>query len=111
MTAELETDFDVESDPFDTSFAANILPGKAELKLIENEILNSANDIDFDPRAPSNKLDSILNNKVSIQLTNPGGQRESISSLDRISGKLFASALKLHIKLFIFFYRGRFECN
>lgn len=84
---DLEVDLNEESDPFDTSFATNILPGKAELKLIESEILNSANDIDFDPRASSHKFDSILNSKVSIQVTNPGGQRESISSLDRISGK------------------------
>lgn len=70
-------------DPFDTTFADNILPGKAELKVIESEILN-ADDLDFDPRA-GEKFHEILN-KVSIHVTDPGGQRESVSSLDRISG-------------------------
>lgn len=74
----------VEDDPFDTAFAENILPGKAELKIIENEILNSENDLDFNPRAEE-KISEIIN-KVSIQVTGPAGQRESISSLDRISG-------------------------
>ncbi|XP_023309936.1 protein stoned-B-like [Anoplophora glabripennis] len=35
----------VEVDPFDTSFAENILPGRVELKIIEKEILNE--DIEF----------------------------------------------------------------
>ncbi|KAF6211594.1 hypothetical protein GE061_012107 [Apolygus lucorum] len=35
-----EDDFNLEDDPFDTSFAAQVLPGKFELKLIEKEILN-----------------------------------------------------------------------
>lgn len=75
----------VEDDPFDTAFAENILPGKAELKLIENEILN--NDNDFDPRAAVNDDQfSAVINKVSIKVTDPTGERESISSLDRISG-------------------------
>lgn len=83
---ERETEKDLveeTDDPFDTTFAANILPGKAELKVIEKEILD-ANDLDFNPRA-TEKFNEILN-KVSIQVTNPGGQRESISSLDRVSG-------------------------
>lgn len=72
-------------DPFDTAFAENILPGKAELKIIESEILNSENDIDFNPRAEE-RISEIIN-KVSIQVTGPAGQRESVSSLDRISGR------------------------
>lgn len=70
-------------DPFDTTFADNILPGKAELKVIEQEILK-ADDVDFNPRA-AEKFNEIVS-KVSIQVTDPGGQRESISSLDRVSG-------------------------
>lgn len=47
----------VEEDPFDTSFVSDAAPGKAELKLIENELFDpeiekkiSINDPDFDPR-------------------------------------------------------------
>lgn len=71
-------------DPFDTTFAENILPGKAELRVIEKEILE-ANDLDFNPRA-GEKFNEIVN-KVSIRVTDPGGQRGSISSLDRVSGE------------------------
>ncbi|KAL1506697.1 hypothetical protein ABEB36_006013 [Hypothenemus hampei] len=48
-----EFDLTHEDDPFDTTFAENILPGKAELKLIEREILE--NDDNFDPRALDSK--------------------------------------------------------
>lgn len=72
----------VDDDPFDTTFADNILPGKAELRVIEKEILN-ADDLDFNPRA-GEKFSEIIS-KVSIQVTDPGGQRESVSSLDRVS--------------------------
>lgn len=42
------------SDPFDTSIAVNIVPGKTELKLLETELINQEEDLidqDFDPRA------------------------------------------------------------
>lgn len=35
-------DIETYSDPFDTSIASNILPGKTELKLLESELINSA---------------------------------------------------------------------
>lgn len=54
----------VDVDPFDTTFAQNILPGKEELKLIEKEILK--NDITFDPRGPEV---SKLENRVSGMLS------------------------------------------
>lgn len=44
-----------EADPFDTTFAANILPGKAELKFIEKE------------------LEELPVSEVSISLTDPAG--------------------------------------
>lgn len=44
-----------EADPFDTTFADNILPGKAELKFIEKE------------------LDELPVSEVSISLTDPAG--------------------------------------
>lgn len=74
-------------DPFDTAFAENILPGKVELKLIEKEILD---DFDFDPRAEE-KNPSKFNNRilsgVHIHVTDPAGERESISGLsdERVS--------------------------
>lgn len=80
-SVELEV---VEEDPFDTSFAENIVPGKTELKLIENEILNQENNLEFHSPV-ENKLTKIIN-KVSINVTDPTGQRESITSLDRVSG-------------------------
>lgn len=80
----LAEDLDItQLDPFDTSFAENILPGKAELKLIENEILccsdldvnearilsQSDSDFDFNPREDEKVVSS-----VSIQITDPTGQ-------------------------------------
>ena len=73
-------------DPFDTSFAENILPGKAELKFIENEILGSSDldinearilsrsdsDFDFNPREDEERVLST----VSIQITDPTGQEK-----------------------------------
>jgi len=73
-------------DPFDTTFAENILPGKAELKLIENEILGSSDldinearilsrsdsDFDFNPREDEERVLST----VSIQITDPTGQEK-----------------------------------
>lgn len=81
----LAEDLDItQLDPFDTSFAENILPGKAELKLIENEILGgsdieinearilsqSDSDFDFNPREDEEKILST----VSIQITDPAGK-------------------------------------
>lgn len=83
VTHENELDEEAnQDDPFDTSFANNILPGKAELKVIENEILNAQDETSFNVE---NKLNRILQSNVKIHLTNPIGQRESISSLDRVS--------------------------
>ena len=59
-----------EDDPFDTTIAANINPGKAELKLIEQEILNDiGNDDFFDPRAEE-KLKLILSPPIQEYNTN-----------------------------------------
>lgn len=38
--SEDENDEAAEVDPFDTSFASNIAPGRAEIKLIESELIN-----------------------------------------------------------------------
>ncbi|KAI9589280.1 protein stoned-A [Glossina fuscipes] len=46
------------ADPFDTSIAANIQPGKAELKLLESELL---------PQKQSNKSESVLDTDSDAQ--------------------------------------------
>ncbi|KAK4886737.1 hypothetical protein RN001_003008 [Aquatica leii] len=74
----------LENDPFDTTFAENVVPGKFELKIIENEILSNENDLEFNPRVEEKfeKLNELLKSKVSIQVTNPAGLQDS---LERIS--------------------------
>ncbi|KAK3914988.1 Protein stoned-A [Frankliniella fusca] len=74
---------DAEIDPFDTSFAQNILPGKTELKLIEKEILsdhnearilsNSDSDFDFNPREGEEPRQSQQQSQVSFYVTDPAG--------------------------------------
>jgi len=49
-------------DPFDTTFAANVLPGKFELKLIEEEILNKEHEF------PIKNIPQILEEIPSVRL-------------------------------------------
>ncbi|KAJ8970848.1 hypothetical protein NQ317_019122 [Molorchus minor] len=76
-----ELSFDEEdiSDPFDTSFALNIAPGKAELKVIETELFDpnidrelSLVDNNFDPRnvkyAEIDKVVEIIKDITNIKL-------------------------------------------
>uniref|UniRef100_A0A1Y1MMK8 Protein stoned-A n=1 Tax=Photinus pyralis TaxID=7054 RepID=A0A1Y1MMK8_PHOPY len=72
---------ETESDPFDTTFAENAVPGKYELKLIENEILSS-DDVDFNPRL-EDKLKDLI--KDTVQPTNPPCVLES--ELDTLQPK------------------------
>lgn len=66
-----------EDDPFDTSFAVNIAPGKAELKVIESELFDpniekslSLIDKNFDPRDDRlDKINQVLN--TVNEVTNP----------------------------------------
>uniref|UniRef100_A0A1B6EH49 Protein stoned-A n=1 Tax=Clastoptera arizonana TaxID=38151 RepID=A0A1B6EH49_9HEMI len=51
-----------DSDPFDTSFASNVLPGKCELKIIEQEFLSSKDEV-----KQTNVID-ILEKFPSIQI-------------------------------------------
>lgn len=72
---------DADVDPFDTSFAHNILPGKTELKLIEKEILHDHNearilshsdsDFDFNPREGEEPKPQ--QPQVSFYVTDPQG--------------------------------------
>ena len=71
-------------DPFDTSFAENILPGKAELKIIESEILSVQepvishtkvpsdidDDFDFDPR--KDEIKSVVEIDITEDLPESG---------------------------------------
>lgn len=61
LTPSIEEDISGYVDPFDTSIAENIVPGKAELKVLENELITdstentggikrSYTDPDFNPR-------------------------------------------------------------
>ncbi|KAJ8882069.1 hypothetical protein PR048_018557 [Dryococelus australis] len=75
-------------DPFDTSFAENILPGEIELKLIEKEILDSKDleinearilsesdsDFEFNPR--DDKVCGLVQSTVSIHVTDPAGEEQ-----------------------------------
>lgn len=78
-------------DPFDTTFAENILPGKAELKIIEDEILNTEIS-----EIVEEKFSDLIISKVSIHVTNPTGERESISSLDRVDESSLNSIKPYH---------------
>ncbi|KAK5643377.1 hypothetical protein RI129_007222 [Pyrocoelia pectoralis] len=69
LKAKKEDTEEVESDPFDTTFAENAIPGKFELKLIENEILSVDDDVDFNPRI-EDKLNDLIKNTVDVQVTN-----------------------------------------
>lgn len=92
-----QTEFEIpegdDIDPFDTTFAENILPGKAELKIIEDEILNTIQE-----NVPSfgETYSQIIKSTVSIHLTNPTGERESISSLDRVDESCLNSLQPIH---------------
>ncbi|GLV35234.1 stoned A [Carabus blaptoides fortunei] len=71
-----------EEDPFDTTFTEKILPGRAELKLIENEIFNA--NIEIIVPNVEEKFSQLIKSQVSINIINPTGERESVSSLDRV---------------------------
>lgn len=67
------------ADPFDTSFAENILPGKAELKLIEDEILGgrlAVNEESILLRSSESDVEDQVfqvHSTVSIHITDPAG--------------------------------------
>lgn len=92
---DFDADFEDVDDPFDTTFAENILPGKAELKIIEDEILNAENQI----TEVKEKFSDRIISKVSIHITNPIGERESVSSLaslDRVDEASLNSIKPIH---------------
>lgn len=100
------SDFECDGpDPFDTAFAENILPGKAELKQIEEEILNSQpagipnsdSDFDFDPRADEKPyINNRRKSSVHIHVTDPTGIRESISGFENCEVGDFETLKPIH---------------
>lgn len=98
------SDFDnvpQEIDPFDTAFAENCAPGKAELRLLEREILDAAsagnpipktgdiqwearilsrnNSGDFNPREGEEAI-KVISQRVSIHITDPSGETQQRGS-------------------------------
>nr|XP_023017632.1 protein stoned-A [Leptinotarsa decemlineata]XP_023017633.1 protein stoned-A [Leptinotarsa decemlineata]XP_023017634.1 protein stoned-A [Leptinotarsa decemlineata] len=79
----------ISEDPFDTSFATNVAPGKAELKLIESELFDpevernlSLVDKNFDPRDETQaKIDRIVNSIKEISKPKLSSLSESIDLL------------------------------
>uniref|UniRef100_A0A146L8Y6 Protein stoned-A n=2 Tax=Lygus hesperus TaxID=30085 RepID=A0A146L8Y6_LYGHE len=62
-----EEDFNLEDDPFDTSFATQVLPGKFELKLIEKEILDE-NILVLEKDTQSKINDVLKNSELSAKV-------------------------------------------
>lgn len=90
---------EAEVDPFDTSIASNIAPGKAELKVLENELINddpqpslkrTYTDPDFNPRdASAQSAQDLLNEPAEAvhgakPLTPVLGAQASLDNADDI---------------------------
>ena len=78
LTPAVEEDLSSYLDPFDTTIAENLAPGKAELKVLEVELVGSITrsytDDDFNPReAPAEgKLKTVLSTKpLTPSITDP----------------------------------------
>lgn len=67
-TDEIGDGADDGADPFDTTFAANVLPGKFELKLIEEEILSK------DHEFPKPTLPKVLQDIPSVRLNDSSNE-------------------------------------
>lgn len=89
------------SDPFDTSFASNIAPGKAELRVIETELFDPniekqlrLVDNDFDPRdekkAERDKVVGIIKDITNIKIPNKKAEQavDLLAIDDNISAKV-----------------------
>lgn len=77
-------------DPFDTSIAANLVPGKAELKIIESELFSenktesltrSYTDQDFNPRSPEKLPNTDLSSNPADLLNLPDTSERGIKPL------------------------------
>lgn len=87
-------------DPFDTTFAENILPGKAELRIIESElfggpdvtagtgITRSLSDPDFDPRESTTSDQVVQNQTEAVNIAAAAKRRFSdVTALSGGSGQ------------------------
>lgn len=90
----------LEVDPFDTSFADNILPGRVELKIIEKEILRE--DIQFTVPDDSSELF----NGLKIQISDTCNQINAIGEEKRVSGTIFIVYLCVEFENMYIFSRS-----
>ncbi|CAB3370331.1 Hypothetical predicted protein [Cloeon dipterum] len=59
---------DREVDPFDTSTVVDLAPGKLELQILEQELLDDVDDTDFDPRADSKEINLIVEENLEVDI-------------------------------------------
>lgn len=111
-----------EDDPFDTSFAGDLAPGKAELKAIENELFDadverSLNLIDknFDPRDDRlDKIHKVLNTVNEVSKPKEKTLAESIDLLaidTAISAKVLTPQESLERDFEDISYRDPFDTS
>lgn len=108
----------VSDDPFDTSFAANVAPGKAELRLIESELFEkklSILDQSFDPRDEAQaKVDKVVKTINEISNPQPRKVSESIDLLaidNDISVKVLTPGASVDNDLEELSYRDPFDTS
>ncbi|XP_065347518.1 LOW QUALITY PROTEIN: protein stoned-B-like [Cloeon dipterum] len=59
---------DREVDPFDTSTVVDLAPGKLELQILEQELLDDVDNTDFDPRADSKEINLIVEENLEVDI-------------------------------------------
>lgn len=111
-----------EVDPFDTSFAVNLAPGKAELKVIESELFDpniekrlSLIDRNFDPRDDRlDKINKVLNtvNEIAVQKINTLSESVDLLAIDSdISAKVLTPQESLDKDFDNISYRDPFDTS
>ncbi|KAK6642251.1 hypothetical protein RUM44_013974 [Polyplax serrata] len=92
LTPQIEEDISAYVDPFDTSIAENIVPGKAELKVLESELIpesqvpgeikRSYTDPDFDPRDDLIKREAPKTDILSLTAESSGIDAKPLNPVD-----------------------------
>lgn len=111
-----------DDDPFDTSFAGNLAPGKAELKVIESELFDpnverklSLIDQSFDPRDDRlDKINKVLNtvNEISNPKVTILSQSIDLLAIDTdISAKVLTPQESLDRDFDDILYRDPFDTS
>lgn len=110
-------------DPFDTSFVADSAPGKAELKQIENELINSElktslSDPDFNPRdeqiVTAAKVVQSINTpkpKVEFESEKPKLDLLGLHNDQDVSAKVLTPAAKVATQSEELFYSDPFDTS